>query len=149
MGNTCVGRNTEDNPRRRSQGGGSGEISPACGKLPPWRCCGIGSPIRTRRACAPFGLAKPTLARVEQAEADRSIAHQPAVGHFVDADQLSNQRRADVERAASPSDLTVVAYLPHLVRGRITRCLESSRVWPQGGGIEADRRLLSERLVGS
>src|SRR5712691_6079757 len=85
---------------------------------------------RTQRAFTFCRLAESTLGWVEQAEVDRSIAHEPTVGGCVDAHRLADQRVADVDRATRPSDLTVVAHLAHLVGRRIAGYLKSARVRP-------------------
>src|SRR5438445_358788 len=64
--------------------------------------------------------ARPKLTRVEQAQVDRAIAHQPPIGYFVDAHGLTNECIADVDRAARPPDLTVVTHLPHLIGCGVT-----------------------------
>ena len=60
----------------------------------------------------------------EGAEEDGTVADGRAVLVLRQADRLGDQRLIDVDRAAAPSDLAVVANPPHLLLVAILRLLQ-------------------------
>jgi len=143
MGDTCVGRKLRITAAVVAREGVRGrDMRPVQKPLP--EVASAASSIRSRRASAPFGLAEPALGWIEQAKVNRSVTHQPAVGHFVDADCFTDQRVADVDRATRPPDLPGVADLPHLIRVRVRGCLKTPGIGSRRGCVATDRRLLAK-----
>src|SRR5262245_38979172 len=102
-------------------------------------------PLRSRTGAA-------QLARLPVDDADRHVeeSYLPvSVFGFLDADRLADQTGADVDRVASPFDLTVGADLAYCCLGRIVWFREAGWHRTRRALVGACWRSLAERFVGA
>src|SRR5215469_10252111 len=99
-----------------------------------------GSSQRTR--------AEPSPLRMDVAQLDVDVAHQPVTPRGLDdADRLADQRLADKDQLARPFDLAVAAHAAHRNLVAIVRILDPIRIGPWRRLVQRTRRPLSQRLV--
>ena len=86
----------------------------------------------------------------DDAEHEGAVRDRPtAVVVFDEADRLTDQRGADVDRVAVPSDLAIVAHPPDRMIGSVTRLTQNAVEAPRRDDVVLGRRVVAERLVRS
>src|SRR5882762_7906502 len=103
-----------------------------------------------------FGLAGPDRAEgpqgsgatVDAAEREVGEADDPVTGlGLCNTDGLADERLAEEDEIAAPSDLAVGAHAPHRMRGLVVWLLDARGIGARAWLIPAGRGLLAERLV--
>ena len=83
-----------------------------------------------------------------EAKQHRTKRCDPATGAvFAQADRLADQRGADIDRGALPSDLAVVAHAPDFVAGAVGRLSQHAVEASRRGRVMLGGRIVAERLV--
>src|ERR1051326_4284055 len=84
----------------------------------------------------------------DESERHRTKRRGPAtIAVFAQPDRLADQRCADVDRGALPSDLAVVAHAPDLMVGAVGWLPQDPIKAPRRGRVTLGRRIIAERLV--
>jgi len=97
-----------------------------------------------------FWFAQTVVAMGDDAEHEGSVGDRPiAVVVFDDTDRLADQRRADVDGAALPSDLAIVAHASDRVVAAIARFTQHAIEAPRRHDVVLGRGVVAERLVRS
>src|ERR1700724_2316081 len=95
-----------------------------------------------------FGFAQMTAAMRDDSECDRPVVDPPAaVLGFGETDRLANQRLADIDGAALPSDLAVVAHVPDRVLRPVIGLAQDAVETSRRGNVVLGRRVIAERLM--
>ena len=85
---------------------------------------------------------------VDEAEVDRAVVRRPgAVVGLVEADRFAGQRLVDVDGAAPPLDLAVVAHPTHRAILGIVGLAQHTVPGPRRGAVVVGRRRVAEGLV--
>src|SRR6516162_2294269 len=116
-----------------------------------WSCCDRGGDLhQIPRPTGPSQRtrAKPAPLRMDVAQLDVGITHQPVTARGLDdADRLADQCLTDKNQLARPFDLAVAAHAAHRNLVTIVRILDPIPIGARRRLVQRTRRPLSQRLV--
>ena len=117
-----------------------------------WSCGDRGSDLhqipRPAGPSAPRSRAEPAPLRMDVAQFDVGVAHQPVTALSLEnADRFADQRLTDKDQLARPFDLAGAAHAAHRNVIAIVRILDPIRIRPRRRLVQRSRRPLSQHLV--
>src|SRR5215471_128895 len=116
-----------------------------------WGCGDRGSDLHQIHGsvgCVQRTGAEPAALRMDVAELDIGVAHQPVASFGLDhANRFADQRLADKDQFAGPFDLAVAAHPADRDIATVARIREPVRVRPRRGLVGRSRCLLSQSLM--